>query len=469
MHRKTLTVLSACTLLLAAACGSNGSGTSSNSDSATGGTSNQGAPAATQAPAKANDTVKVWTYPIYATYEDDLKVLIENIEKQYPWIKVEYEMLSWAEGPQKFDLALNAGSPPDLYFHSVDGAYLDTGLAVQLDPYMTDEIRADYKEGVLELGQINGGQYGLPIYTYQWAWGGNKRILEEAGIDYLSIQQNGWTWSEFLEIAEKLTTTLPDGGKRYAITTDGTSLDFIELLTRANGIPDVLNTDGEFQWGDERILETMKFIETLIQKGYMPAETGALTPAQRTEMLYNGTTALISKAIPYYDVTIANRNADIDAGKIQGEKIEFVLLPVPHGDNQPEASIMGAEGYVMFNQKKDQGEEHRQNVFLVMEGLSGAEAGMASNELVLPFVRYSQEKLFEGKGKGTENTIATAKRLAEVMAMPVTLNLDVEKAAQQKQFKEQVVKPNIQALYAGEKTAEEVAEAYKSQASRFFR
>ncbi len=224
------------------------------------------------------DTVVVWTYPVHGTYEDDLKEMVVNFQKEHPNITVKTEVLSWAEGPKKFDVALNAGSPPDLYFHSVDGTYVNTGLALNLDPYMTDDIKTDYLPGTLELAQIGGKQYGLPLYQFQWAWGGNKRILEEAGIDWAKIQQEGWTWSQFNEAAVKLTKTLSDGSKQYPLVTDGTSLDFIEMLSRNNNMPDVLDESGAFQWGDERIVETLDFIKGLLDKGYMPKETAAIAP-----------------------------------------------------------------------------------------------------------------------------------------------------------------------------------------------
>lgn len=210
----------------------------------------------------ADDTVTVWTYPVHGTYEDELKDLISDFNKEHPNITVKTEILSWAEGPKKFDVALNAGNPPDLYFHSVDGTYVNTGLALELDSYLTPEIKDDYLPGTLDLGQIQGKQYGLPLYQFQWAWGGNKRILEEAGIDWKSIQQNGWTWSEFNDAAAKLTKTLDGGAKQYALVTDGTSLDFIEMLSRNNGMIDVLDKDGTFQWNDGRILDTLSFIKT---------------------------------------------------------------------------------------------------------------------------------------------------------------------------------------------------------------
>jgi multiple sugar transport system substrate-binding protein len=411
------------------------------------------------------DTVKVWTYPVHAKYEDDLKDLIKDFNAKYPNIKVEYEMLSWAEGPKKFDVALNAGDPPDLYFHSVSGQFVSTGLAMQLDNYLTPEIKNDFLPGTLDLAKIQGKQYGLPLYQYEWAWGGNKRILEEAGIDWKKIQQQGWTWSEFLDDAKKLTKKLPDGNTQYALVTDGNgaNYDFIQLITRNSGLDDVVDKDGKFIWNDDRITDSMKFIDTLMKNGYMPKETAALAAAKRTDMFYAGQAAIISKAIPYYDVMIANRNKDIDAGKVKGEKIDFVLLPVPHNDKYPAKATSGAEGYVAFRQKNDKGEEHAKNVFLVMEALSGAKAGNSANELCLPFVRQSQVKLFEGKGLAQPYNKAAADTMAKSIAAPVDLTIDVDKAAKVKQYYEQVVKPTLQALLTGSKTPEQAADELKSK------
>ncbi|MNC32290.1 hypothetical protein D3C75_806360 [compost metagenome] len=56
--------------------------------------------------------------------------------------------------------------------------------------------------------------------------------------------------------------------------------------------------------------------------------------------------------------------------------------------------------------------------------------------------------------------------MAENMAVPVTLKLDTAVAAQMKQFKEQVVTPNIQALYSGEKSPEDIAQEFISKGSQ---
>ncbi len=417
------------------------------------------------------DTVKVWTYPVHATYENDMKDLVADFNKQYPHIKVEYEVLSWAEGPKKFDVALNAGDPPDLYFGALNGAYVDTGLVLPLDSYMTQAIKDDFQTGTLETMQMNGKQYGLPIYQSLWGWGANKRILDEAGIDYKKIQQNGWTWDEFLAAAKKLTKKLPDGSTQYALVSDGTSTDLIDMLSRANGLVDAVDEKGSFIWNDAKMADTLKFIESLRKDGVLPKETAALTPAKRTEMLYAGQAAIISKGIPYYDIMIANRNKDIEAGKVQGEKLDYIQLPVPHGN-----SITGygktsgnGEGYVMFRQKNDKGAQHAKNAFLVMEALTGAKAGNSANELALPFVRKSQAKAFEGKSLAKADNLVASGKMRENASPNVTLKITAEKAAALKQYREQVLKPTFQALLAGEKTADAAAADLKSKGEQMLK
>ncbi|MFW5435990.1 ABC transporter substrate-binding protein [Paenibacillus apiarius] len=418
--------------------------------------------------AAVSDTVKVWTYPVHQAYEDELKQLIPEFMKQHPNIKVEFEVLSWAEGPKKFDVALNAGNPPDIYYGGLSGAYVNTGMVVPLDGYLTQEIKDDYEPGILEFGQIQGKQYMLPLTSGQWEWGGNKRILEEAGIDWKSIQQNGWSWTEFTELAKKMTKKLPDNSMQYGVVTDGTSLDFSQLITKNAGLVDLVDESGKFIWNDDRILDSLNFVDSLMKDGIMPKETGALTPQQRTQMFYDGKAAIISKAIPYYDTMIANRNKDIDAGKANGEKIEFILLPVPHHDKHPAKTYTTSEGYMMFQQKNGKDEQHLKNVFLVLDFLTGAQGGNSSNELCLPFTRKSQAKAFEDKGKATQHNWDAAVNFSQNPAPSVENKVGLDVSSKMKQFREQVQKPAFQALFAGEKTPQQIAEEFKAKGEQMF-
>ncbi len=59
------------------------------------------------------------------------------------------------------------------------------------------------------------GLYGFPAYVEIQAIGGNKAMLEEAGIDWQGIQKNGWTYEEFREAIKKGVVKDGDSYSRY--------------------------------------------------------------------------------------------------------------------------------------------------------------------------------------------------------------------------------------------------------------
>ncbi|HEY3108625.1 MAG TPA: twin-arginine translocation signal domain-containing protein, partial [Chloroflexota bacterium] len=47
--------------------------------------------------------------------EPSIKQTIENFRKENPNVTIQLEMLNFDAGPQKFEVALRAGTPPDVY------------------------------------------------------------------------------------------------------------------------------------------------------------------------------------------------------------------------------------------------------------------------------------------------------------------------------------------------------------------
>lgn len=406
------------------------------------------------------DVVKVWTYPVYAKYQDELNKTVADFEAKNPNIKVETEVLSWAEGPQKFDIALNSGNPPDLYFHSVDGKFASTGLELPLESYVPQEVLSDYVPKALDNMKVQGKLYGLPLYEFLWTWGANKKMLTDAGIDYKSIQQNGWTWSQFNDVAKKLTKKNADGSQQYALTFNGDNEEFLEMLTLNAGLPNIVDQSGKFIWNDDKVKNTFSFIKGMLDNGYIPKETVAINPQKRYQMFLDGKAAMISKAIPYYDAMIQQNNKDIESGKKKGQKIDFVLLPIPHEDNSPAVARGGAEGYLMFKQKQYQGDQHEKDVALVLQALTSKE-GQSANALGLPIVRNSAKPLFEGKAVISRDNLAAEDVIAKNLPTPVDMSVDL--AAKVAQFHKEVEHPAFQALLSGSKTPDQILNDFKTK------
>ena len=240
------------------------------------------------------DTVVVWTYPHYKAsaatntpgYEDLLKQLIAKYKKSHPNVNVKYEILSWEDGDQKFDIALNSGNPPDLYCDAMQTKYIKTGLAIPLDKYMTKEDKKDFNAFALSRYNVNGKQYGLPMWIAFYCWGGNKKMMEDAGVDWKKIQQNGWTWDEFIEDAKKMTKTV-DGKKVYGFVSQGKTNELFTHMLLANGLPSAVTKDGKYQYTGSKVTETLSFIKSLMDQGVMPKEIGGFDEQKEQDMFNN--------------------------------------------------------------------------------------------------------------------------------------------------------------------------------------
>ena len=154
---------------------------------------------------------------------------------------------SLGEGQQKFDVP----SMPEVRLTSSgtnDAKYIKTGLQIPLEDWLTADELADYEQNSLEDMRIDGKIYSLPLYTLIWTLGGNQELLEEAGIDWISIQEQGWTFEEFAEITAKLTKELPDGRTQYGFIMPGYNDELLEFVLLGSGVYQMIGPDGNLLW-----------------------------------------------------------------------------------------------------------------------------------------------------------------------------------------------------------------------------
>ncbi|MCC3356349.1 ABC transporter substrate-binding protein [Bacillus sp. REN16] len=414
---------------------------------------------------KGKDEITVWTYPHYQgneetganSYEQDLQALVEDFEKENPDIKVKYEVLSWAEGEKKFTTALNAGNPPDIMFSLLNAKFINTGLALPLDEYMNDDELADIEQYGKDVYTYEGKLWGIPHYLSVHTWGGNRALLEAAGADVEKIQNEGWTWDEFYEIAKTATH-----GDTYGFVTQGQNEETFTHLLMNNGVRNQVEEDGSFTLTGEKSLETLNFIAKLRDEGIMPKETGGIDAAKADEMFNNLQAAIYGRTGPYKINEVNQRNADIDAGKVKGEKIDFVLLPMPHKDGEKESAYGGAGGLMLFKQKNYQGDEHTANAAKVLKHLTGTESSITAATMFLPpALKTGQEKFSDMLQLDTPNGKFIQRYLGS-LTPAAKLTEDLPDKAWKVRM--EVVIPNYQSFIIGDATAEETIEAWKKGA-----
>ena len=416
---------------------------------------------------KGKDVITVWTYPHYnenkevgqESYETHLKELIAEIEEEYPDIKVEYEILSWAEGPQKFDVALNSGNPPDIFFSTMEPKFIRTGLAVPLDDYLTDEDLEDLEEFAKENFTLDGKIWAISQWISIHTWGGDRKLLEAAGADVEKIQTEGWTWQEFYDIAYKISQMkTEDGRKIYGFVTQGKDEETLTHLMRNNGVIKQVTEDGEFMWKGEKAIETLNFLKRLMDDGIMPKETAGIDAQKVIDMFEAGEAGIFGRTGPYQVRFNDNRNKEIEAGLIDAEPIDFVLLPVPHNEGEREVATGGGGGMWLFKQKNYKGDEHTANAAKVLKHLTGTKSSITAATMFIPPARKSGQQMYSDLLQLETDNGQFIKRTLDYVVPGTKLEPDL--AQKQSQILNDGIRPRFQGFLAGDLTAEEAVEQW---------
>lgn len=411
-------------------------------------------------------TLKVWNYPHYKEYEAFLKGQIAAFQQQYPNIKVEHELLTWSEGDQKINVAVNAGDPPDVLFTTLNPTLINTGLAVPVDPFLTAADREDLEAAALKNGRYQGQHWLWPTWISVQTWGGNRQLLEEAGVDWRRIQREGWTWDEFKAIARKLTKD--DNGygrKQWGFVTFGNH-EIVSHMMKQAGIQGTVSADGTFTWQGEAAIRAARFLRSLTEEGITPRETAGIDSKKMTDMYRNWEAALFGRVGPYAIPEEAKRAEEARLGKLQLHPrgaVDVVLLPYPHASGQKEIPTVGGAGLMVLTQKKYKGDDHTRAAIELARFLTNTDGGEPAAAMnIIPARKSAQQKFAERIGLHTDNGRFMLRLLP---LSPERIELSKELADKDWKIFAEVIKPLSQAFWSGQVTPEAFVEQMGARAA----
>lgn len=174
----------------------------------------------------------------------------------------------------KINASVMSGDLPDVL--TVDGpniaAYAENGIIQPLAELSEDE-KEIYLESIIEQGTYDNQLYALGAMESSVGFYYNIDILEEAGIE-VPDADHPWTYTEFLEIAEKLKPVLEEKNGYVLDMTfpvGEATIYYYAPFFWSNGGDLVdesgLSVDGVFN--SEPNVETVEYFKTLLNKGYM--------------------------------------------------------------------------------------------------------------------------------------------------------------------------------------------------------
>lgn len=428
-------------------------------------------------PSAATDTITALLPPVSANYQSKFDQMEADFNALYPNLTLKIEPASWEDITQKLDTQVNAGNPPDIAFIGSDGIskYVQQGMLMDITTAVTPEMVADFDSLPLGYMKNDSGMYGFPAYMSIHALGGNKAFLEEAGIDWKSVQQNGWTYEEFREAIKKGVVQSDGKTSRYGFvfaTSGVTAKDYLNILVKNAGMPAAFDEDLKYTYTSNNFLEVLKAVRQLIDDGSMPKELSSVDAGKRWNMFLTGQTMITGKGLSAFENSAKNNNKKIQAndGAVEGSiEVDYVVLPVPTFAGADPVASAAVDGYVTFRGKKEPTDEHKANVAKAAYFLaSGKIAAETNSELLVEQITNTGREAEKSLNIERDADNAAASQRLQSIASPARPDIPATLGAEAIKLEDSVLVPKFQALLANEITPENMFDEVKKAAIKAF-
>ena len=166
------------------------------------------APAATEAAAPVE--ISLWTYPIGNWGKQEVvDQLLAEFNAAYPNIKVTVEYLTYTDGDDKVNTAIEGNAAPDIVMEGPERLVANWGAKgkmVDLADLWTADAKADiYASVEAACNNGSGAYYEYPLCMTAHCMAINKTVFEETGAwQYVDAETHTWTTENFLKAVETL-------------------------------------------------------------------------------------------------------------------------------------------------------------------------------------------------------------------------------------------------------------------------
>lgn len=169
--------------------------------------------------------------------------LAEDFQKANPDVRVQLVSADEASGIQREGSTLTSGGNEIAGLSTAADTFVwfarltpdDWAYLLDLQPFVDDTLSFptdDFYPGALDHFRWQGALHGLPAEVLPILIFYDKTMFDEAGAPYPQI---GWTWDEFLEVADRLTRRQGDKVTRYGFV-DAYPHDTIAAMLSGHGV-----------------------------------------------------------------------------------------------------------------------------------------------------------------------------------------------------------------------------------------
>lgn len=216
------------------------------------------------------------------------QAIADEFARRHPGIEVRVESIPASNYKEKVLAAIAAGSPPDVFLLDsvIMPTFINRGLLLDLMPFARARgiDLSMYFPNVLRIGLRDSALYAFPKDFNPIAMYFNRRMFDQAGLPY---PRRGWTWDDYLHLAQQLTKDVDGDGRIDQFgTAFSTYLFYWQPFVWMNN-SDILSPDGAQATGYLNSPATEQAVQFLIDlrvkhqvaphAQYAAAESGGIT------------------------------------------------------------------------------------------------------------------------------------------------------------------------------------------------
>jgi raffinose/stachyose/melibiose transport system substrate-binding protein len=362
-----------------------------------------------------------------------------DFEAEHPNVTIEITVYENEAFKTAIEPRLQAGEPPDL-FQSWGGGELEEQVDAGLVQDISDGVEPwidTLNEAAVTMYQVEGAQYGIPFDLGMVGFWYNKDLFAQAGID-----EPPATWDELLADVQ----TLKDAGITPIALGEGDKwpgMFWWAYLALRNGGPDAMREAGETGSFDS---------EPFVDAGEQLSELVALDPFQAGHMAAvwdgaGGQAATIATEGAAFHLmgqwAPGTQNANSPDGHGLGDKLGWFPFPaVDGGDGDPTDGFGGGNGFAV-------GRDAPAEAVEFLEYSSSPEVAQRwgeTNSGILPVVIGSEDSITD---PSLQDVLAAR---AEATFVQLYLDQAYDPALGE------TINDAVEQLYAGQASAEEVAQ-----------
>ncbi|GIP40172.1 hypothetical protein J31TS4_34520 [Paenibacillus sp. J31TS4] len=350
-----LMLASVMALSVLAACGSK--------DSASGGSTGTGANG------KENVEISLWLTPQWkgvfdasepnADYDSFFKKAAEKFAQQYDKYnaKVKVQVVAGDQRDELLNVNLNGGTPPDIFFESVFamGDYAHRGALVPLNDIVDDAAKKDIPANYWDSVTFGDNIYFYPFAHNPGTLAYNADMFRAAGLDSLIGGENEiktWTMSEYEQILEALKTKLPKDKypnakpmALYGLNNQGDTWNLAYLRMFGNKFFD---DKGNIVLDDANGVKAAEWLQKIYKNGYTNPGAESVSSNDANAMFQNQ-----KLAISFTNAVLFNNaKADMNSGKAPKFDLRLANVPSASGDPLSFTYVVGSNVFNSGNEKK---------------------------------------------------------------------------------------------------------------------